>query len=115
MLDVVGRVLAHDVDDRRVRLLRVVQVGETVGEARAEVQQGRGGLPGHPVIAVGGACQHALEQAQHAAHARHLVEGGDEVHLRRARVGEANVDAARKQRADEAFGTVHLGGISHFG
>ena len=37
-----------------------------------------------------------------------LVERGDEVHLRGAGVGEADVDAAVDQRAHQAFGTVHL-------
>ena len=38
---VVGRVVADDVDHRRVGAPRVVHVGEAVGEAGAQVQQGR--------------------------------------------------------------------------
>ena len=49
---------------------RVVQVGEAVGEARPAMQQRRGRLAGHARVAVGGAGHHALEQSEHAAHAR---------------------------------------------
>src|SRR3546814_4225861 len=38
----------------------------------------------HAPVAVGGAGHHAFEQAKHAAHARHLVERRDEMHLRGA-------------------------------
>ena len=105
---VVGRLVAHDVDDRRLRAAGVVQVGEAVGEARAAVQQRRRRLAGHARVAVGRAGHHALEQAEHAAHAGHAVECGDEVHLRGAGVAEAGIDAAFQQRVDEAFGAVHF-------
>ena len=96
-----GGVFAHDVHDRGTRLARVVEIRETVGEARAEVQQ-RGGRPaGHPGVTVGCARAHGLVQAEHAAHLRHAVEGGDKLHLARARIHEANVDAVGDQRAEK--------------
>ncbi len=113
VLDVIGRVLAHHVDDARIGLLGVVQIGEPVGEAGAEMEQGRGRFPSHPVIAVGGPRQHPFEEPQHAAHARHLVEGGHEMHLGRARVGEADIDPSRQQGSHEALGAVHVGVIGH--
>ena len=85
VLQVVGRVIADDVDDRRRRAPRVVQVGEAVGESRAEVQQRDRRLAGHAPVTVRGAGHHALEQAQHRAHAAHRVQRGDEVHFRGAR------------------------------
>ena len=48
--------------------------------------------PGYPGIAVGGTGGHSFEERQHGAHRRHLVEGGDEVHLGGPRVGEAGRD-----------------------
>ena len=83
---VVGGVVADDVDDGRGRPPGVVEVGEPVAEARAEVQQRGGRHARHPGVAVGGAGDDALEQAEDTAHLRHRVERGDEVHLARARV-----------------------------
>ena len=99
--------VAHDVDDGRVRPAGVVQVGQPVAEAGPEMQQRGRGPAGHPAVPVGGAGDHALEQAQDAAHGGHVVEGGDEVHLRGAGVGEAHVDAGVDQRREEGTGTVH--------
>src|SRR5262249_28479667 len=86
----------------------IVDVGKTVDEAGAEMQQRRGWLVAHPVIAVSGAGHDPLEEAQDAAHAVDPVERGDKMHLRRARVGKTHLDPAADQRAPEAFRAVHL-------
>ena len=104
---VIGRLIADDVDDRRLRAARVVQIGEAVGETWPAMQQRRCRLAGHAGIAIGRAGHHALEQAKDAAHAGHAVERGDEVHLGCAGIGEARIDAALQQSMDEAFGAVH--------
>ena len=52
---------------------------------------------GHARVAVGRAGGDALEQREHRAHLGHVVERGDEVHLGRAGVGEAHVDARRRR------------------
>ena len=103
----VGRLVAHDVDDRRLRAPGVVQVGEPVGEARAAVQQRRRRLARHARVAIGCAGHHALEQAEDAAHSRDAVECGDEVHLGGAGIAEAGFDAAVQQTVHKAFGAVH--------
>ena len=46
VLPVIGRVVADDVDHARGRLVGVVDIGEPVGEAGPEMQQGRGRLVG---------------------------------------------------------------------
>ena len=99
--------LADDVDDAGMRLLGVVQIGKAVGEAGSEMQQGRGRRALHAEIAVGRTGHHALEQAEHAAHALDPVQRGDEMHLRGAWIGEADVDAARDQGPHQTFRTVH--------
>ena len=71
------------------------------------MEQRRGGLAGHARIAVGAAGHHGLGHAEDAAHALDLVERGDEMHLRRAGIGETGIDAAGEQRAHKAFGTIH--------
>ena len=107
VLDVIERVLADDVDDARARLLGVVQVGRGIGEAGPEMQQGRGRLVRHAVVAVGRAGAHAFEQAEHAAHALDAIERADEMHLRRAGIGEADLDAALHQGPNQTLRTVH--------
>ena len=84
-----------------------MQVGEPVAEPRTEVQQRARRHAGHPGVAVGGAGGDALEQAEHAAHLRHRVERGDEVHLARARVREARRHAGVDERADHGLRAVH--------
>ena len=111
VLLVVGGVVAHDVDHGRPRPTSVVQVGHAVAEPRAEVQQGGCRSAAHPGIAVGRAGDDTLEQAEDAAHLGHVVEGGHEVHLRGARVGEADVDTGIDEGADERLGAV--GDVAH--
>ena len=106
VLDVVGGMVADDVDDGHLALARVVQVGETVAEAAAEVQQGRSGPAGHARIAVGGAGGHALEQAQHGTHLGCAVERGDEVHLGGAGIAETDGDPAIDQRAHQRLSAI---------
>ena len=107
VIDVIGRVLADDVDDAGRGLLGVVQVGDAVAETGTEMQQRRGRRALHAVVAVGGAGHHAFEQAEHAAHAVDAIERGNEVHFRSARVGETHVHLARDQRSHQTFRTVH--------
>ena len=87
--------------------MRVMQTRETIREPRPEVQQGAGGPAGHPRIAVGRACRHALEQSEHAPHPVNSVERGDKMHLRGAGIGEAGVNAGREERPDERLRARH--------
>ena len=104
---VIGRVVADDVDRRRKRAPRVVQVGGAVEIAGAEMQQRHRRPTGHARVAVRRARRDALEQAQDRSDPRFAVQRGDEVHLARAGIGEAGPDAAIRERPDERIGTVH--------
>ena len=104
---VVGGVVAHDVDERRAGPPCIVQVGQPVAEARPEMQQGRRRPAGDPPVAVGGTGDDALEEAEDAAHGRHVVQRGHEVHLGGPRVGEADVNAGIDERRKECSGAVH--------
>jgi hypothetical protein len=104
---VMGGVIADDVDDRRLRPHGVVQVRQAVGEAGAEMQQRRGRPIQHARIAVGGAGRHAFEQREDAAHALDPVERGHEMHLRRAGIGEADLDVVLPQGGEKGFSAVH--------
>ncbi len=109
VLVVVGRMVADEVDDRDVRATRVVQVRDAVAEPGPEVEQRARGLVGHACVAVGRAGDDALEEAEHRAHPRDVVERGDEVHLGGARVREADLDVGVDERLDQGVGAVHAG------
>jgi hypothetical protein len=100
--------VADDVDHAAHRPVGIVDVGKTVDEARAEMEERRCRLVAHPVIPVGGAGHDALEEAQHAARPVDPVKRGDKMHLRRAGNGKTHLDPAADQRAHQAFRAVHL-------
>ena len=105
--DVVGGVGADDGHQRAACPAGVVQVGEPVGQAWPQVQQHRGGPASDPRVAVGRPGRDPLEQRQHPAHVRHGIKGADEVHLRRAWVHEAHVDARFHQAGDQRLSPDH--------
>jgi hypothetical protein len=107
VLPVIGRMVADDVDHARSRLVGVVNVCQPVGQPRPQMQQGGGGLVAHPVVAVGGAGHHPLEQPEHAAHPLDPVERRDEVHLAGPGIGKANVNPTPDQRPHQTFRPVH--------
>jgi hypothetical protein len=108
---VVGGVVADDVHDRHLAFAGVVQVGQAVAQAAAQVQERGGGLVGHARIAIGRTGGHALEQGQHGAHLRLAVQRGHEVHLAGAGVGEADIDAGIDQRFHQGLGAIGHGGL----
>ena len=99
-----ARVVADDVDHRRARPARVVQVGDAVGQAGAQVQQCGGRTAGHAAPAVGRAGADVLLQPEHAADARLPLERAHEVELGRARVGEAHLQALGVQGVQQKVG-----------
>src|SRR6476660_5330240 len=50
--DMIGRVVADDVDDRNLALAGIVQVGESIAEPASQMQQRGGGLAGHARVAI---------------------------------------------------------------
>src|SRR4249919_2073519 len=100
--------VTDDVDDARVRLLGVMQVGETIAQSWSQVQERAGGLAGNAIVAVRSAGHYTFEQSEHAAHAWDAVQRRYEVHLRSARICKAHVDAFINKRVYQTFGAVHL-------
>ena len=107
MFEVVRRMLPNQIDDRHFSPAGIMQIGETVAQARAEMQQSARRFLGQPRVPIGGSGDDTLEEAQNAAHLRDLIERGHEVDFRSAWIGEASVDAAGEQRAYQAFSAVH--------
>ena len=103
-----GRMLAHNAHHRRVRLLCVVEIAEAVGQPRAEVQQCGRRLPEHPRIAIRRPGADSLEQAKDAPQPGHAVQSRDELHLRRARIGETEAHPVRHQSAEQNFSSQHV-------
>ena len=101
-----GRLVAHHVENGRLRAPRIVQIGKSIAQARPAMQQGDRRRLRHSPVTIGCAGRDALEQAEHAMHARYAVERRDEMHFAGARIGEAGVDARREQRADQGFSAV---------
>jgi hypothetical protein len=103
----VSRVLPHQIDNRNLRPAGVVQIRESIAQARAEVKQSACRFLGHAGVAVGSSGDDTFKEAEDATHFRNLVKRGDNVNLRRAGVGEAGSNAACYQRADQTFSAVH--------
>ena len=87
--------------------LALCRLASPLARPGPEMQQRRGRRALHAEIAVGRPRHHALEQAEHAAHALDAIQRCDEVHLRGAGIGEADVDPARDQGPHQTFRTVH--------
>jgi hypothetical protein len=108
MLEMIGGVIADHVDHRRMGASCIVEIGEPVGETGSQMQESGGRLVSHSGVAIGGAGDHALEKAEHAAHPRLAVECRHEVHLGGTGIGEADVHVVREQHVTQAIGTVHV-------
>ncbi len=107
-MSVIGGVIANDVDEGHSRASGVVQIRKTVSKTGAEVQQRTSRFAGHACVSVCRAGNDAFEQTQHAAHAVLLVERCDEVHFRRAGIGETDFHTASNQGLQQTFRTVHV-------
>jgi hypothetical protein len=66
--------LTYDIDDWHLRSACIVQIGKTVPEAGAKVQQRAGWLSRHSRIAVRGTSHNAFEKTQHAPYSRGSIE-----------------------------------------
>ena len=102
---VAGGVIADPVDDGGARPACVVQVGQAVGEAGAQVQEGCGRAARHACPAVGRAGAHALEQTEDDPDAVHLFEGRDDGHFGGAGIGKADFHARPTGGLDQAQGS----------
>ena len=70
-----GGMFTHDRHHGRVGFAGVMQIGLSVGQPRAQMEQGQGRTTGDPRIAVGRAGTHALKNRQHRLDTRTAVEG----------------------------------------
>jgi hypothetical protein len=73
--------LAHEVDERDFRAPCVVQISETVAEARSQMKQRARWFAGHPRVTVGRARSDTFEKPKHATHFRNAVERGNDVYF----------------------------------
>src|SRR5689334_20866685 len=73
-LQMPGRVIADNVDDRGVSAARVVQVGHSVGETWTQVKKRQSRRSADTCIAVSRTCAYALKQAQDGPDSRDLIQ-----------------------------------------
>jgi hypothetical protein len=93
----IGSVRTDDIDDGRIGPPRAVQHGDAIGEAAANMQEREGRRARHARIAVRGARDDVLLQAQDGTHLFGHPDFIDQLHLRRAGIGEACRDACIHQ------------------
>ncbi len=103
----IGRLVTDDVDQWNPGAMSVVEISQPIGEPRATVEQRRRRAPGQPGIAVGRARSHSLEKDQGAVYAWNTIQRPNEMHLARARIGEADADIVGNQRVYQTFCAVH--------
>ena len=80
------------------------------------MQQGQRWLLHHAAVAVRSAGGDAFEQAQHRTNLGSGVERGDQVHLRRARIGKARPHSVARCVFEQPLSCLHLivsGGRRH--
>src|SRR5262249_369111 len=86
---------------------RIVQVGESIPQAGAEMQKSRCRPVCHAVVAIGRASRDAFKEAQYAAHTLDPIEGRHEMHLGRSWIREADVHPTSQEGADETLRAIH--------
>ena len=84
--------IAHNIDNGRTGPLCVVQVGNTVGQARAQMQKGHGRYPLHPRVSVRSTRTDALEESEHRPDCGVASECGRYGQLRRPCIGKTGID-----------------------
>ena len=107
------RMISNEVDQWRTGAAGIVEVGDSVTQPGAQVQQGRRGFAGHAPITVGRARAHAFEEPEHGAHARDRIDALHHMHLRGAGIRETRVHSLVEQRADEALRTIDCLRLGH--
>ena len=107
MLDVPGGMFPDDIDQGRVGLVGVVQVGDAIAQPRSQMEERGRGFARHASVAVRRAGRHPFKEAEHPTHGRNAVQAGHKVHLRRARVHKTDVHAAVDEGVNQTFCAVH--------
>jgi len=107
MFQMIARVISNNIDNAGVPFARVVQIGPAVAETRPQMQERAGNVPAHSGIAIRGAGHTSFKQAENAPHFRMGIEGGHEMHFRRAWVGKANRNIRCQHCFDQRFCTIH--------
>src|SRR5215469_4852486 len=103
----VGGVIADDIHDGRRGFARVMEVRESIGQPRPEMEQRGCRLVCHPCVTVRRPGHDTLEQTENASHPVHPIKSGNEVHFGRPWVGETHVNATSDEGPYQTFSTIH--------
>ena len=97
MFHMVCSMFPDNINDRSIRLTRIVKISQPISETRAQMEQRCCWAIKHAPISVSGPSDDALKQTQDTSHAIYLVECSAKVHLRRPGVRETHVNVAGQQ------------------
>jgi hypothetical protein len=89
--------LADEIDHRHLSSRGIVQIGETICEAGSEMQKGTSRLFSHASIAIGGSGHDAFEETERATDLWYVIQRGDDMNFRGARICEAGINATRDE------------------
>ena len=106
-MQMICRMLAHEVDERDFRTSCIVEIGETIAEARSEMKQSACRFAGHPCVAVCCTRSHTFKKPEHATHLGNSVERGNNVYFGGAGVRKTGIHAPSHQRPYQAFRSIH--------
>jgi len=70
-------VVTDHIENGGMRSLRVVQIGNAIGKAWAQVQQGERGFVSHASVAICRSRDHTFKQTEHGPNLRLLIKGRD--------------------------------------
>ena len=103
----IGGIGADDIDQRRIGAPSVVQHGDPVREPASDMEQREGRDALHACIAVGRPRHHVLLQAEDRPYRVRQAHFIDQLHFRRAGVGETGRDPGISQGLEERLRSVH--------
>ena len=100
--------VANKIDNRRRGSPCVMQIRNTIAEARAEMKHRYRRLPSNASIAVSGSSTNALKQTEDAAHLWNGIHRLYQMHFRRPRIGKTSRHTRIHQRPYQRLGSIHL-------
>jgi hypothetical protein len=99
--------VSDQVDDWATRSSGIVQIGNTVGQTRTQMQQSGRRFTQHPAVTVGSTSANSLKQRQNRPYCIVAINGLNQMHFRRTRICETDFNAAFNQRPQQTFSSIH--------
>src|SRR5690348_3526144 len=101
--------LANDIQNRYASAVRIVKIGNAIGETWSQVKKGSSRFACHSCIAVSCCGHYAFEETQHTTDAWGAFQGLDDVHFGGSRICETSLHTSSGEALNKALGTIHFG------